>query len=88
MSLTMIVPTTKRVPVVVIAFRWCGALTIHDVDYKCSACRKSIGTKRFGIAMLANRSLRLCEACGLIAEQDLAAKGLSDFIERNGREEI
>jgi hypothetical protein len=69
--LMMIVPTTKRVPVAVKSFRWCGALQHPDVPYRCSACRELIGTTRFGIAMAEGFSMRLCESCGNLAEQDV-----------------
>ena len=65
----------KMVPVQVTALRWCGALKEGSVaaKFKCSACRKELGARRFGAAWDGSRgvSMRLCEDCGVDAEKSM-----------------
>ena len=67
---------TKKIPVNVVSFRWFGRLTESSVaaGFKCSACGDKLGARRFGAAMIEEnglqRSLRLCESCGVDAEGD------------------
>jgi hypothetical protein len=77
-------PTVHRVPVEVLKFRWCGTLTPASVagSFKCTACGSRLGARRFGIAwILANdgeRSVRLCEDCGVDAEESAATRPESE----------
>ena len=67
------VRTTKQLPVKVLQFKWYPPVT-HPSLYRlpCSACRKQIGQKRWGIAMTEEQgSMRLCEACSVKAKQAL-----------------
>ena len=67
---TKTVNTTKQVPVHLLRFKWYdpikegSALSILP----CTACRKRVGHKRWGIAWAkgdkANYAMRLCEKCG------------------------
>lgn len=76
--LTKTVPSTKQVPVHVIEFTWHEPLDPDSqlVTLPCSACRKPIGSKRWGIAWAQNRkykyTMRLCEDCGTKAGATLA----------------
>ena len=75
--LTRTVNTTKQVPVEVIHFKWSKPVT-NPALYKlpCTACRGKIGDKRWGLAFVLDKDktrlpMRLCEKCGLEAEQTL-----------------
>jgi len=72
-KLTKTVPTTKRVPVIVLNFEWYKPTALTRL--RCAACRKPIGDKRWGGAWIkdekGNRGMRLCEKCGEKAESDL-----------------
>ena len=70
---------TKKVAVDVVSFKWFGQLTAESVaaGFKCTACGSKLGARRFGAAMIEDgggqRSVRLCEDCGIDAEQSLEA---------------
>ncbi len=77
--LTIKKPTTKEVSVEVFRFVWRKPMTVPPLieRCRCSVCKKKIGTRRWGIAWIREaknekRSMRLCEACGMKAEEALA----------------
>ena len=74
--LTRTVKTTKQVPVEIIKFEWSAPVTNSLLcKSPCSACKKPIGQTRWGIGWYEDnkgkRSMRLCESCGIKAEQAL-----------------
>lgn len=67
------ITSVKKVEVEVINFKWCGEVSGRLQALKCSACKKSIGKYRCCLAWIKDgdikRALRLCNACGKIAEE-------------------
>lgn len=67
----------QQVEIVVLNMQWGGVLgsTSPAAVFRCSACRSKIGAGRFAIAWIRDgdveRSMRLCEACAIVAEQEL-----------------
>lgn len=81
--LTKTVKTTKQVAVKVEKFKWFKPVGKDSKleGLRCTACRKTIGNKRWGLAWTLNDRgqnvpMRLCNDCGENAEQ--ALKGGTD----------
>jgi hypothetical protein len=76
--LTRNIRVTKKVPVNVTSFRWSGGALVEGAvacNFKCCACGGKLGARRFGCAWDGDRdqSMRLCEDCGVKAEEQVAA---------------
>lgn len=73
--LTITVSTTKQVPVNVLTLKRMGPVSAKLRNLKCSAYRKVIGTKQWGVAWIQDskgkRSMRLCGKCTNKANQAL-----------------
>ena len=71
-KLTLVKPAVRHVPVV-LHFQWIstGALPVPLQNLRCTACCKPVGAGRVGAAWILDgtqeRSVRLCEACSMIA---------------------
>ncbi len=77
--LTRKIQTYKEVPCEVTKFTWRNPVTAEELfKLLCSACLKPIGKVRWGIGFTKikgkGQSMRLCEDCGIKAEQDLKDK--------------
>ena len=51
-------------------FAWQKPVSVRCADLPCSLCGKSIGDKRWVIAMTKRGSKRLCEECAISAEAE------------------
>ena len=75
MTLKISKPSVRTVGIRVLSMRWDGPLgpTSPAAGLKCSACRERLGGRRFATAWIndagAERSMRLCESCGVNAEE-------------------
>ena len=68
------IQTTKQVPVNVLSLKWNKSPTVKLQELPCSACKKPIGNKRWGLAWCQDKTkyaMRLCNECGEKAEQAL-----------------
>lgn len=76
MTLSIKKPSVRLCPVTTLSLRWSGPLKERSVacTFKCSACNKKLGARRFGTAWIsdngATRSMRLCEDCAKKAATD------------------
>lgn len=67
-------PSTKQVPVEVVRVVWHKPITAAQLIEicQCSACYRKLGIRRWAVAWVRDekgeRSMRLCEDCGLKAE--------------------
>jgi len=64
----------KHIEYKVISFEWLKPVSEKLRTLKCTACKKAIGSSRWGIAWVENdgkeQALRLCEQCGTKAESE------------------
>ncbi len=74
MTLTIQKPSVKKVMVEVLTLKWIGVTHSAMSNFRCSACHQVIGQKRVAIVWINDegkqRSLRLCEDCGIRAEEN------------------
>ncbi len=74
MALTIQKPSVRKVLVEVLNLKWIEVSSAATSKLRCSACHRETGRKRVAIAWINDegkqRSLRLCEDCGIKAEEN------------------